>query len=257
MASLRSAVLLATAVVAAGCTADSGDNALLILNNKAPETGCAFTTDTAGAVFSSGRFDIAHVATTDTAAAYLAAPLVQNLVLVDGTAHPELLARRTAIVKGAHVTITFTDSSQFSAADQAAMKTAGLTQFDARFAGTIAPNGGLGVFPAEIVPNGLLQKIKTYLAGNATASDVGLIASLVVFADLGGSTVESAPFEFPIDVCDGCLTSDRGPCSALPSTFMARTGGVCDPRQDGVVDCCTDATGNAVCPAVGSGGALR
>ncbi len=255
MASLCSAVVLATLVAAAGCAADSGDNALLILANKAPEEGCAFDNSTTGAVFDSGRYDVYLLDPQSSSGAFLAAPLVQNLTLVNEASAPELIARRTALMKGVHVSISFTDDTLFPAAEVAALKTAGLLQFDARFAGTIEPNLGTGVFPVEVVPNALLQKIKTVIAAQPTEVHVGLIVSLSAYGELGGSTVDSAPFDLPIDICNGCLTQILGPCDALPESVMPRTGGACDVRQDGAVDCCT-VEGGYVCPAVGTGGTV-
>lgn len=247
MASLRTAVLALT-VAAAGCAADSGDNALLILANRAPDDGCTFSAEASGAAFASGRYDVQYLDATNPGA-YLAAPLVQNLTLVDDSAHPELVARRTALMKGVHVSISFTDETLV---DKAALDAAGLLKFDARFAGSIEPNLGLGVFPVEVVPYELLLAVKDALAAHPDVTHVGLIVSLSAYGEIGGGTVESAAFELPVDVCSGCLTQDHGACSSLPTTFTPRTGGFCDVRQDGVVDCCTTDAG-AVCPAVGTG----
>jgi hypothetical protein len=74
-------------------------------------------------------------------------------------------------------------------------------------------------------------------------------AEVVVFGDLNGGDVESVPFFYPVDVCDGCLKIDRGPCSGLPDDFEPEQGGECNPLQDAAADCCTDADGDDVCPA--------
>lgn len=246
MASLRSAFVLAILAAASGCAADSGDSVLLILQNVAPDEGCSFTANASGSIFASGRFDVEYLGTS---AGYIAAPLVQNTSIVDETLHPELVAHRTANLRGVHVSITFADDAVISTAAQDQLKADGLLQFDARFAGTVSPNGGLGVFPVEVVPNALLARIRETI--NATTDHVGLIVEMRAFGDLGGSNAESASFQYPVDVCYGCLTIDHGPCDGLPKSFMAAPGGACNFQQDGVVDCCDDGTG-AVCPAIGT-----
>ncbi|MCE9571523.1 MAG: hypothetical protein K8W52_00055 [Deltaproteobacteria bacterium] len=247
MASLRSAFVLATLAAAAGCAADSGDSPLLILANAAPADGCTFSASASGSFFATGIVDVLYAGTSGT---YVAAPLVENTTIVDETNHPELVSHRTANLRGLHVSITFTDDAVVSAAEQASMKADGLLQFDARFAGTVAPNGGTGAFPVEVVSNALLQRISTAINGGT--GRVGLMVDMRAFGDLGGDNAESASFQYPVEVCTGCLTNDLGPCSSVPKSFTPRTGGICDFRQDGVVDCCSSLTGAPVCPAIGT-----
>jgi len=64
-----------------------------------------------------------------------------------------------------------------------------------------------------------------------------------------GTSMTSDPFNYPLDVCDGCLAASVGPCP-LPAAPV-NTGNACNPAQDEAVDCCTD-NGVLVCPAIWS-----
>ena len=75
-----------------------------------------------------------------------------------------------------------------------------------------------------------------------------MLAEVVIRGDINGSTITSAPYLYPITVCNDCVVSNLGACP-LPSGVDVRTGNGCNPFQDGVVDCCTDADNRLVCPA--------
>ncbi len=61
-----------------------------------------------------------------------------------------------------------------------------------------------------------------------------------MFGDLDGSDVESDPFIYPVEVCNGCMLIDNGDCAGLGDDFEGAQGGnPCNPLQDVPVDCCT------------------
>jgi hypothetical protein len=55
----------------------------------------------------------------------------------------------------------------------------------------------------------------------------------------------SDPFNYPLQVCNGWLVGNLGPC---PFKNVVNTGNACNPAQDDIVDCCTD-NGALICPA--------
>jgi hypothetical protein len=59
--------------------------------------------------------------------------------------------------------------------------------------------------------------------------------------------IESDPFDYPVEVCDGCLIASTQPCPF--ATKPANAGNPCNVAQDYPVDCCT-AGNDLICPAV-------
>jgi hypothetical protein len=243
------------AALAVGCAVDSGDSTLLVLGNMQAGSMCVFTATVAGPFVSGGMLDISAdraAGHTTVARGYQLAPLVENETVAD-TSNQALVGRRTFTVTGAHVDITFNDTNEFSSDAQATLKSMGLTSFDALFAGTVQPNGGIQVFNFELIRAALVDKI---LANHPAAmpyvpfAPVGMSAKVVVYGTIGGGASEAHEFNYPVTICDTCLLDTVGPCATLPSGFTPRTGGVCESNQDGVTDCCTDTTGALVCPAV-------
>jgi hypothetical protein len=254
---------LAVAAIAAaglaGCVADGGDATLLVLHNQAPASGCVIDSSKTAPFLAAGVIDVSPYRADGSSAGrgYFLTPLVENTSFAD-TSDPAAVGRRTAIVKGAHVDISFLDTSEFDATAQAQLQADGLTQFDAIFAGSIEPNYGLTSFGFDAVPAGLLDAIVAnhpYTSGDPYTpfADVGMIVTIKVFGVVGGNSIESNEFAYPVTVCDECLISDVGDCSVLDPSFSARDGGACAVNQDGVTDCCEDLTNNTLlCPAVSS-----
>jgi hypothetical protein len=59
--------------------------------------------------------------------------------------------------------------------------------------------------------------------------------------------IESDPFDYPVEVCDGCLIASTQPCPFAAEP--ANAGNPCNVAQDYPVDCCT-AGNDLICPAV-------
>jgi hypothetical protein len=247
---LRSRLLFVVAsAMLAACTTSSGDNTIVVLHDQLPASGCVLTADVNGAFRSAGRMDLHRWVPGMQPEGYILTPLVANYAVADETIPTELM-RRTVLVRGAHVDIKFNSNAVMSDADQQALDDAGLLHFDVRFAGAIAPNMALAAFTFQAVPAGVFDAIKRKYEGLAKpAPDVDMLASVVIYGDIGSGAIESSAFEFPVTACDGCLTNMVGPCEMVPTTFMARTGGVCSALQDDVIDCCTDSVGGLLCPA--------
>jgi hypothetical protein len=228
--------------LAPGC-ANGGDASIIVLRSVAPTSAmeCTFSASSTELTVSSGALD----ATAGTG--YLL-PLQLTTRI---TAATGMENQRLVFVTGALVDVSFPDATMFSADLLAQWKAEALTHFKAQGAVLINPNGGLSdtafeVFPGELAL-AIVQAAPSFLTLNA-------VVTLKVIAGLGqsGTDLSSDPFEFPITLLHGGLTPSKGPCSTLPSGFVPRKGSPCNVGQDGITDCCTDASMNLVCPAVGT-----
>ena len=219
------ASLLACGILvgALGCT-ESGDS-LIILQNQVAGEGCVISASSSNTFVGRGLID------SNSSIGYVFNPLVQNLATAGGGS-----ATRIAFIEGYEVEISFPGDSVTGVSSE-------LTGFSSLVSGSITPGGFAGL-SFEVVPPALLAEL-TIPAGEY----VELLAEVTVFGTMDGGEVESNQFRFPIDVCDGCLISNNGPCTDIDSDFTPRTGGVCNPLQDKIIDCCTLSDGGTLCPA--------
>ena len=218
---LRLAFAAAASLFASACT-DAGTT-LIVLQNQVPGEGCTVSADRANDFIPRGRID---AAAED---GYLFTPLVQNVA--ERTQND---SQRILFVEGADVTL----SGDFEADSS-------LTEFSQAFSGSLLP-GDFGSFAFIIVPEQLVRDLGEALPDNG---EVAVNAEITVFGTVDGGDVESQPFHYTVDVCDGCTLIDNGDCTLLPDDFTATTGGACQPLQDGQIDCCTSSGGELVCPA--------
>ena len=213
--------------LAPGCT-DAGTS-MLIVQNQVPQDGCVVPSSQTSDFRSRGRIDV------NAAGGYLFTPLVNSLVTE--TANGQ--GTRVIAVEGANVDLTFEPGFDASGFDSS------LTSFSEAFSGSIFP-GSQASFSFTVVPKALLDALSSKIAAGDM---VQVTAKVKVFGTLDGGSVDSNSFDYPIDVCNGCLQIDNGSCDALPSNFTPATGGACNTLQDDPIDCCTDAGGALVCPA--------
>lgn len=225
--------LLASVIALSGLGLSStactdSDGAIFILQNQVPEAGCVIPSDITSPFLPRGRIDV------QSSTGYLFNPLVQNNATVVETAN------RIALVEGAEVDITLPSATELEGIDSS------LTSFTSRFSGAIQPGGGLTSFSFEIMSKDLLDAIKPGTTDNRI---VAVQASVKIFGEMGGGTVETNSYSYTIDVCDGCMTQNLGACTALADTFVATEGGLCNPSQDIVLQCCTKSDMTVQCPA--------
>jgi hypothetical protein len=212
----------AASLLASACT-DAG-NTLIVLQNQVPGDGCTVSADRSAEFIPRGRID---AAAED---GYLFTPLVQNVATATENDNQRIL-----FVEGADVTL----SGDFEADDS-------LTSFSQAFSGSLLP-GDLASFAFIIVPEQLVRDLGEALPDNG---EIAVNAEITVFGNVDGGDIESQPYKYTVDVCDGCTLIDNGPCTAIPAEFEGSTGGACQPLQDGQIDCCTSSDGELVCPAV-------
>lgn len=228
--------------LAPGC-ANGGDASIIVLRSVAPSstTDCTFSASNTELTVSSGELE-ARSGTPYR----LALQLTTRVTAVAGMEN-----QRLVFVTGALVDISFPDSTLFSATLLAQWKASALTHFKAQGAVLINANGGLSDTVFDVFPGDLsIEMIKAV----PTFQQVNAIVTVKVIGGLGasGDDLSSDPFEFPVTITNGGLLSSKGLCSELASTFVPRSGSPCNPGQDGITDCCTNADQTLVCPAVGT-----
>mgnify|MGYP001825943600 CR=1 FL=1 len=114
-----------------------------------------------------------------------------------------------------------------------------LTDFEIPVSGTITPGGTaeIGYFP--VVPAALVAYLN-FPSGHRPM----IVATIQVEAEQNGSTVESAEYSFPIELCSGCLVRDVGGCPTEDDTYTTNS---CGLPQDEPVTCCTDSVAGFHC----------
>lgn len=222
---------------AAACVGSEESAPLRILGNAAPGDGCSV--DSASTIFLDDG-----VIEAGSAFGYIFTPTVRNDLQTVGD---ELIGPKTIYVTHARVSLRFYDPAfEDITSDNS------LLVFQVPTSGSIEPNGGLSAFSFEVTPPELLALIGQRLGGPTVENPrprTTLDARVQLYGSRGGGGGEeiSNVYRYPIEVCNGCLSADLGACVDLPADFEARTGGVCNTDQDGIVDCCDNFT---VCPAV-------
>jgi hypothetical protein len=250
------------ACVFSACVHD--DSTIFVRNVMAPKfaaagTQCTWQADPTQPVISSGALDLALRSQYD--AIFLLGN--QMVAQVNGNQ----LQNETSIVKidGAVVRITNKDGVQ-------------LSTYTRLTSSTIAPSvgnvPGYAIGEATIVdpltlqtkvdPSLHLQQgdtgvpVAVYLSNRGPGTLVRLVTYARFFGkSLGGQSVESNEFEFPIDICNGCLIAfSNNPLYPAPNcvgnagTNMAMPVIPCVTGQDLVVDCAACQNGNANCRGV-------
>jgi hypothetical protein len=236
-------------LVLTACVAGSGGEAMVIRQNLAPSaTECTFEASVTADFLSRGSIDL------DSTVPYLMTPLIESRI--SAVIGQESL--RTVALRGARVdlelgpisvesdgTVTVLD---FSDSENAELRASGASRFRSLFSAPLAPNGALTTASFDIVSTPALGAIRAKVAATPGIVHAQVLATVVVYGDLGGEEVDSVPFIYPVTVCNDCIKHNLGACPVASGTIV-RTGNACNSSQDGIVDCCTPPTGPPECPA--------
>lgn len=226
-----------------GCAASGGDESILVVKAVAPPTNaiggmCTFTVSETEAGLVHGALDV-----TSGFGYQLTAQAKSRI-----TADPGQEDARTIFLRGANVDLTFPDPGTLGA-QIADLQSKGLLHFMAPISGALPPNGGLADVQFELIPSGVAAALK------ATADFTSTVvqATFTMVGDLAGGNESSQAFHYSVTLGRGTLIVDNGPCSTVSKNFRPRTGNLCNPGQDFVIDCCESSATALVCPAVGTG----
>lgn len=215
----------------------SGDETVVILQNQTPGSGCVASGSVSTDYIGTGLID------TNTGQGYVFTPIAQNY----STSTGDNDRSHIAFVTGANVDLTFNDTDL----ESAECGGSGVAcHYEVPYAAMIAPGGTTGM-AFEIIQASMIHDLASSLPN---VDDRTLIlADVQLVGTLNNGDFSSQSFRFPVNVCNGCLVGDLGNCSDIATTFdPTNVGGVCNPFQDAPVDCCRDASGGLVCPAVGT-----
>jgi len=228
---------LSLAVLASACT-DAG-RPLVIIQNQVPEAGCVVPGSANNDYRGIGFVDV------NSPGGYLFFPLVQNVA----TGARNDISRHVVSLRGADVSLEFQEGVLGATIPENISRDLKLTHLTS---GTVGPDGDTTGLAFVIITQSMLKSIRDDLQVLETdgTNFFTIIATVTVFGEMDGGTVESEEFVYPVQVCDGCLKQNLGACEALPAGFVAAQGFECTGLlQDRPVDCCTTAGGLELCPA--------
>lgn len=240
--------------VVAGCAADEYGS-FVILNNNAPPTSgaCEFTADENNAFLTRGQLSIASTSS------YLLNPLfasrlkaemgkeLQRTVALHGARVDLVVGPIVTIEGGVSTTIDIDPTDPELGKD-----VGGITKFQSLFSAALPPNG-LSAATFDLVPTQVIEAVVARAQPSATrAVHAQVLANVEAFGDLQGTEIVGDPYQYPVTICNDCVVTFLGDCSAIPLGTTGRAGNPCNPFQDGALDCCTGAQGQQVCPSVGT-----
>ncbi len=236
---------LVTLILPLGLVAcvESGDEGIYVLNNTAPPSGsCSLTGGADQPFLSHGTVNYLSPV------AYVMTPLIQSRIqpvmgVDDQSKTVQLRGADVALTLKA-VTIHHPDDS-FTTTQPNKM----LQALSVLFSGSLGPGASINTF-VDAIPPGTLRQIAAMSGANLTTDSfqAEVLASVVIRGVINEDTITSSTYEFPITVCNDCVIRNLGACP-LPAMTTVSAGNACNPFQDGVVDCCTDAANGLVCPA--------
>jgi len=239
---LAGAALLAGAcAVVAACV--HNDSSIFIQDVLAPQevsnnTPCVFSASTTQPVLSSGVLDV------DFKYSYEAEYLVGNQLVAVANSDQLRPETSTVTLQGAVVRITDAMGTQL----KTFTRLAAATVYPA--VGSVPGYAAIGVTILDsdtVLGNPTIQNL--VLSKPALNASVRLVTYVRFFGrTTGGKDIESNEFEFPIDVCKGCLISfspqDINACADVPNCIGQSSGGSmsqqpipCNPGQDLPIDC--------------------
>jgi hypothetical protein len=241
-------VSLATALVLVGC-ADEGDEGMIVLNNTAVTGDSCSLSGDPGQPFSS-HGEIYALADSG----YILTPLIQSRIVTNigggsgGTGTVDTL-QKTIQLLGADVVLTLKAQSIENAdgSFSVTQPESNVGSFSTLFSGSLPPSGTVNVGFEVITPAIMRQIVGASGVNLATqALKAEVLAQVTIKGELGGDSIESKPFFYPISVCTDCVIVNRGTCPIMGTAASATNP--CNVFQDGVVECCTDASNNLICP---------
>jgi hypothetical protein len=240
-----SLLLACAAAVSTACTHDNSSVFIFdVLEQQlvSPGSQCLYTSDPTQPYISAGVLDIGF---RDT---YFAEFLVGNQIVPQG--NPTIPQTETSYVQFTGAVVRVTDTSGNQLADYTEMVGAAALP---PAQGTTPSYEPIGV---TIVDQGTVSQVEQAVLQGGTRQ---LITHTYFFGQtLGGESVQTGEFSFPVTVCFGCLVSyspsdiDEN-ASVVPNCLLAEGSssgtalpGPCAPGQDDSIDC-SQCLGLAVC----------
>jgi hypothetical protein len=232
----RTLIMMSLGLGLAACAADNGDEGIFISKNVTPGEGCVFTA-------SPGELYNPH----GTVSVFSPEGYTMFPQLVSKITSTEMnVQARTIQVKGSRIDIEVIDPSLSGISGD------GITHFESRFAAPLSPNGGVTDAAFEAIPSAFLKAVAQAKGLTPMTTErfmTEVIVHAKVYGDLSGSEVVSQDYEYPVTVCNNCVTNVLGACPLPLGTAVLAPTNPCSAYQDGFSDCCVSG-GNVVCPGV-------
>ena len=242
---IRSALLVLTAALPlaiGACGRVPGQ--FEILNDQIPATDSCTVPINPAVYQGEGTLDLSIVR-GDAASAYFFFPLIENNL---PSASSGSLDSNEIQLSGFDIDITALNPAGLAPSVAAVFQAAQGTpqvHYQTAWSGGIASGGGQLTAIVPVFPVALAQSL---LASGGIGGGPSVTVNLHIQArgtTNSGSGMTSDPFDFPVDICNGCLVGAIMPCPY--ATAPSNLGNSCNPAQDQVVDCCSD-NGALVCP---------
>jgi hypothetical protein len=226
--------LLATALVSlatlSGCV---DERAFLITQNTSP---CVTQQTTAGGGVTALLSGVLDISSRGTRQGYFFSPTVVNAMLpsedVDG--EPE---RNRLRLKRFDVELNLGELGKRNNIPSQ------LTSFSTLVSAVIEPAGTAEIQNVKILPDAMLPFITTLPPGGRDL----IVATIQAVADHNGSELKSIEFEYPIEICDGCLVfplgKDDGFCPTEKPYGVSLPFNECGLAQDQPTTCCLQKSG--------------
>jgi hypothetical protein len=223
----------------AGCTDDNPGffiRGVLAAPTGAAATGCVYTADPTAPTVGNGVLDVAFISS------YTPSILVGNqLIARDDPSVPRVDTSRI-IMQGAVVKLTDLQGKEIRS-----FTTLGSGLVD----GASGSSPGYGIMTASLVDPEAAKSLRDALQADPARGSKGVLAKFKVFGrTVGGVDIETAEYQLPITVCDGCLVTF--PADSVDVALQAQTGkpnckapvpaaggggAACVPGQDQPIDC--------------------
>jgi hypothetical protein len=209
-------------------------NQFFIVQNQVEEAGCIINT-AQSPYRSRGHMDV-RLIRKDAITGYLAFPLVKN----DLPPEEGSVAQQNRIALSSFVvdleTIGPPPARIADLMQNLEASNPEVLHFRQPTSGSVGPGGALTATSVTVITADLARRIRD-TGDLKTVPYLQLGARIKVVGRRGTGVIESDPFLFPINVCDGCLVARVESCPfTTPPTNM---GNACNIAQDGFVDCCT------------------
>ena len=185
-----------------------------------------------------GRLDLGIPGIADSA--YLFFPLIENNLpsAKNGAQDPNQIQ-----LSGFNIDIT--PLSGTSPATDSVLAGNALAHFKTPWSGGVQSGGGQINAIVDAFPVALAEQLFNQGGVSSDPSATLNLRVQAVGTTTFGTEMQSDPFNFPLEICVGCLVAHVQPCPF--TSAPANPGNACNPAQDAPVDCCTQ-DGALVCP---------
>jgi hypothetical protein len=210
---------------------------LMILQNQIPGESCVVDSSESAEYRTQGTLDVSwHTDYGGDPMGYVMFPLVKNNMLKTEDLENGVIEQNCLILQDVKVDLDLGALGGYFES--------GYTSYRVGTSGTICP-GEMRAISVVVIPPQVVEALGP-LVGQQQV--IYAEATIRVVSKRGSKTIESAPMNFPIFICRGCLIFNYGTCDSPHVPDSPEPGNPCNLAQDDRVDCCQEGT-LLICPA--------